>query len=243
MFLNCLTAMVLFYIAHWRTYITGTLKFGQFDVTEAQCCIIAIHLISFLFGVEAWQTSVLGVQLWFLMASFSICTAIIVLLNFCRVFSQGGSGKNGSTVAGTSLLSPVLPFLLVIIPCYIISEKSRSGLFVDHPVLYMMTFGLLAAKVSCRLVVAHMSKSKMDMVDSGLSGPFILFLNQYFNEFIPEYYVLWIAFFWCTFDLVWYCSTVCLEICDHLNIMLFRIPYPPKTIKAETVRRAELKRN
>lgn len=227
---------VLFYIAHWRTYITGTLCFGKFDVTEAQICIIFIHLFSFLFGMEAWQTSVLGVQLWFLMASFSLCTAFIVLLNFCRVFSQGGSGKNGSTVAGTSILSPVLPFLLVIIPCFIISEKSRSGIYTDHPVLYMLTFGLLAAKVSCRLVVAHMSKSELGYLDSGLFGALILFLNQYFNEFFSEYFVLWVAFFWVTFDLVWYCSNVCLEMCDFLQIQLFRIPFPPpKTIKSANV--------
>lgn len=229
--------MVLFYIAHWQTYISGTLKFGKFDVTEAQMCIIMIHTISFLFGVDFWNIQLFGIQLWFLIASFSLCTATVVLLTFCRVFSKGGSGKNGSTVAGTSILSPILPFLLVIIPAFIISEKSRSGLFPNHPVLYMLTFGLLSAKVSCRLVVAHMSKSEMKYFDSGLMGSLILFLNQYFNEFISEYYVLWAAFIWCSFDLCWYCAHVCLEMCDHLNIQLFRIPYPPKVTKAASARK------
>lgn len=229
--------MVLFYIAHWQTYITGTLKFGRFDVTEAQMCIMMIHVFSFLFGVDAWQSKVLGMQLWFIMATFSLVTATFVLINFCRVFSKGGSGKNGSTVAGTSILSPILPFLLVVIPAFVISEKSRSELFLNHPVLYLLTFGLLAAKVSCRLVVAHMSKSEMNYFDSGLMGPLILFLNQYFNEFISEYYVLWVAFMWVTFDLCWYSVHVCLEMCDHLNIQLFRIPYPPKVSKASNVSR------
>ena len=139
--------------------------------------------------------------------------------------------------AGTSIISPILPFLLVIIPAFIISEKSRSGLYYHHPVLYLLTFGLLAAKVSCRLVVAHMSKSEMNYFDSGLIGPLILFLNQYFNEFIGEYYVLWIAHLWVTFDLCWYCINVCLEMCDHLNIQLFRIPYPPKITKATATRK------
>lgn len=30
---------------------------------------------------------------------------------------------------------------------------------------------------------------------------------------------------WVTLDFFKYCSQVCLEICDHLKIMLFRIPY------------------
>lgn len=237
MYLNCSCAVVLFYVAHWQTYITGTLRFGKFDVTEAQVCIMMIHIVSFFFGVDAWTTQLLGVPLWFLMASFSLCTATFVLINFCRIFSKGGTGKNGSTVAGTSIISPILPFLLVIIPAFIISEKSKSGLYLNHPVLYMLTFGLLAAKVSCRLVVAHMSKSEMNYFDSGLTGPAILFLNQYFNEFFTEYWVLWLAFIWCTFDLCWYCAHVCLEICDHLNIQLFRIPYPPKVTKATNIRK------
>lgn len=237
MFINCITAVVLFYVAHWQTYITGTLRFGKFDVTEAQVCIMIIHMISFLFGVGVWSSTIMGVQLWFLMASFSFITASCVLINFCRTFSKGGIGKNGSTVAGTSIISPILPFLLVVIPAFIISEKSRSGLYLSHPVLYMLTFGLLSAKVSCRLVVAHMSKAEMNYFDSGLMGPLILFLNQYFNEFISEYFVLWVAFLWCLFDLCWYCSTVCLEMCDHLNIQLFRIPYPPKVTKAASMKK------
>lgn len=238
MFLNCATAIILFYVAHWQTYITGTLRFGKFDVTEAQVCIMGIHVFSFMFGVDAWRMKVLGsIEVWFLMASFSLCTAFLVLVNFCRVFTKGGIGKNGSTVAGTSILSPILPFLFVIIPAFIISEKSKSGLYLNHPVLYMLTFGLLAAKVSCRLVVAHMSKSEMSYFDSGLMGPTILFLNQYFNEFFSEYYVLWVAFFWCSFDLSWYSMKVCLEMCDHMNIQLFRIPYPPKVTKPANARK------
>lgn len=185
---------------------TGCLRFGRFDVTEAQLCIIAIHLVSYFLGPQAWHMRILGgVQVWFLMATFSFCTASIVLVNFAQTVRKGGIGKNGSTVAGTSIISPILPFLLVIIPAFIIAEKSGSELYLNHPVLYLLTFGVLSAKVSCRLVVAHMSKSEMNLLDPGLYGPLILFLNQYFNEFINEYYVLWLAFLWCTYDLVGYC--------------------------------------
>lgn len=94
-----------------------------------------------------------------------------------------------------------------------------------------------------------MTKSEMEYFDWGLFGPLFLFLNQYFNNFFSEYLVLWFAMIWCTFDLCRYCSQVsippppsknvllknklfkvCLEICDHLHINLFRIPYPPKPV-------------
>lgn len=101
------------------------------------------------------------------------------------------------------------------------------------------------------LKVAHMTKSEMEYLDWGLIGPMCLFLNQYFNNFLPEYLVLWFCLIWCTIDLGRYCSQVslglnqskslyflkcftlqkvCLEICDHLNIHLFKIPYPPKPL-------------
>jgi len=42
--------------------------------------------------------------------------------------------------------------------------------------------------------VAHMTKSEIEILDSILVGPTMLFLNQYFNTFLNEYYVLWAAF-------------------------------------------------
>lgn len=44
----------------------------------------------------------------------------------------------------------------------------------------------------------------MDYMDWSLLGPAMLFLNQYFNTFIPEYYVLWICLV-NNYFLVFYC--------------------------------------
>lgn len=38
-----------------------------------------------------------------------------------------------------------------------------------------------------------MTKSEMDYTDWSLLGPTMLFLNQYFNNFVKEYYVLWLC--------------------------------------------------
>lgn len=93
--------------------------------------------------------------------------------------------------------------------------------------------------------VAHMTKSEMEYTDWSLMGPAMLFLNQYFNNFIKEHYILWLCmvsgsillnqiFFndlfvqvWVSFDLLRYCSQICQEICEYLRIELFRIPYHP----------------
>ncbi|XP_040162224.1 cholinephosphotransferase 1 isoform X3 [Anopheles arabiensis] len=231
MFFQCFCAMTLFYCAHWQTYVSGTLRFGRIDVTEAQCTIIGIHMISAIFGPSIWMTKIFGqFELWSTMAVMTILCGGWSLLEFFSVIRAGGVGKNGSTVAGTSVLSPIIPFLFVVVPAYVISQKSTDQIYENHPALYIMAFGMITAKVTNRLVVAHMTKSEMEYLDWGLIGPLCLFLNQYFNSFLPEYYVLWFCLLWCTVDLIRYCGQVCLEICDYLKIELFRIPYPPKPV-------------
>lgn len=38
-----------------------------------------------------------------------------------------------------------------------------------------------------------MTKSELHLPDTAFIGPSLLFLNQYFNNFIDEHIVLWIA--------------------------------------------------
>nr|XP_040239858.2 cholinephosphotransferase 1 isoform X2 [Anopheles coluzzii] len=232
MFFQCFCAMTLFYCAHWQTYVSGTLRFGRIDVTEAQCTIIGIHMISAIFGPSIWMTKMplLGGSWNYAVCAIFTFGFVQVFTTFCQSFRAGGVGKNGSTVAGTSVLSPIIPFLFVVVPAYVISQKSTDQIYENHPALYIMAFGMITAKVTNRLVVAHMTKSEMEYLDWGLIGPLCLFLNQYFNSFLPEYYVLWFCLLWCTVDLIRYCGQVCLEICDYLKIELFRIPYPPKPV-------------
>ncbi|XP_050300418.1 cholinephosphotransferase 1 isoform X2 [Anthonomus grandis grandis] len=256
MFFQCFCAMTLFYCAHWQTYVSGTLRFGKVDVTEAQITIMTILLVSAIFGPSIWSIKIFSesIQLWmsipfstFIVGSYALYQSLVVIFT-------GGAGKNGSTVAvslttevkfegcqacrscgGTSVLSPVIPILLVVLPAFIIYKKSEQLIYQSHPVLYIFTFGLVAAKVTNRLVVAHMTKSEMEMWDYSLVGPAMLFFNQYFNTFINEYVVLWLALVWVTLDLLIYCYRVCHEICAYLRVELFRIPYPggPQKVYAE----------
>ncbi|XP_077289829.1 choline/ethanolaminephosphotransferase 1 bbc isoform X2 [Arctopsyche grandis] len=279
MFFQCFCAMTLFYCAHWQTYVSGTLKFGKVDVTEAQFAIIAIQMVSAIFGSNIWLTSLTkSIELRYLLGlmtvicssyslfsifsvilrggvgkngstvaipvlqipmTYSVCLVFFtgylqVFIGFCQSFREGGIGKNGSTVAGTSVLSPVIPFSMVIVPAFIIYQKSESLVYENHPCLYIIAFGMVAAKVTNRLVVSHMTKSEMEYFDWSLMGPAMLFLNQYFNNAIPEYYVLWMCLIWVAVDLIRYSCQICLEICEYLKIKLFHIPYPPPMIKNNT---------
>ncbi|CAG9822392.1 unnamed protein product [Phaedon cochleariae] len=219
MFFQCFCAITLFYCAHWQTYVSGTLRFGKIDVTEAQFTIMGILLLSTIFGPSMWSMKLLPMAV-------ACGVAVLLAQASISIIFTGGVGKNGSTVAGTSVLSPIIPFTLVLVPAFIIYKKSTQDIYQNHPALYILSFGLVAAKVTNRLVVAHMTKSEMEYIDWSLMGPAMLFLNQYFNTFINEYYILWLCLIWVAIDLVRYCYQVCEEICDYLHIDLFRIPYP-----------------
>lgn len=225
MFFQCFAAITLFYCAHWQTYVSGTLRFGKFDVTEAQFTVILIHLISAAFGPTIWSVRIPGVylEIKFVPIFIGIIAASVTLYSHFTVIFTGGVGKNGSTVAGTSILSPFIPMGLVIVPSFIIYQKSTMSIYEDHPCLYILAFGMVAAKVTNRLVIAHMTKSEIDYLDSVLIGPGMLFLNQYFNTFINEYIVLWLCLIYSTADLLHHCIIVCNQICTHLHIHLFTI--------------------
>ncbi|KAG8261493.1 hypothetical protein J6590_070898 [Homalodisca vitripennis] len=102
MFFQCFCALTLFYCAHWQTYVSGMLRFGRVDVTEAQFTIMFIHLISAAFGSEVWSNKV-GfldfVELRFGMVLMTIVCGSVSLFNIFTVIFTGGVGKNGSTVA------------------------------------------------------------------------------------------------------------------------------------------------
>ena len=54
---------------------------------------------------------------------------------------------------GTSVLSPIIPFSFVVVPAFIIYRKSAEHVYENHPALYILAFGMVAAKVTNRLVV------------------------------------------------------------------------------------------
>ncbi|XP_068275366.1 choline/ethanolaminephosphotransferase 1 isoform X1 [Nyctibius grandis] len=241
MFFCCFAGTFMFYCAHWQTYVSGTLRFGIFDVTESVLCTVAIQLLTGTLGPWFWNYTfcihltsgetcsvtskipILNIQVKIFPALCTVAGTIFSCTNYFGVIFTGGVGKNGSTIAGTSVLSPFLHIGSVIVLAAMIYKKSAVQLFERHPCLYILTFGFVSAKITNKLVVAHMTKSEMHLHDTAFIGPALLFLDQYFNSFIDEYIVLWIALIFSLFDLLRYCVSVCNQIAAHLHIHVFRI--------------------
>ena len=54
---------------------------------------------------------------------------------------------------GSSTVFPLIPLGIVVAVAVVVAYKSPSNLYGNHPVLYLIAFGLLTAKITNRLVV------------------------------------------------------------------------------------------
>lgn len=227
MFVAFFIILMSYYCAHWQTYVTGRLRFGYIEVTESQISLIVGDLVCFLFQNDFWNhkigTAEVQVSLRMIVLAFALLACLRSSMDNIGVISNGGAGIHGSSIANSSIVSPLFQYVLIVLMAYTISQKSNSRLYENYTILYLFTFGLVWVKYTDFLIVATMSRSRIFMIDTILTGPCLLLLNQYLGYVISEYIVLYIACVFCTIDLARYNIRVCNEICDHLNINCFSI--------------------
>ena len=220
-----LITYMTFYFGHWCTYVTGILQFGKIDVTEVQLITIAIFVVSWLFGPAVWSAPIpaIGYPLHIIPVLGCIGGSVGAMMRFMIIILRGGAGENGATVADTSVLSPGLNIGVIVAGALSIASQSKTALCESHPVLYLMFIGIIFAKVTNRLVVAHMSRSELHFFDTSLFGMAVLFLNQYFGFYLNEYFLLVVCFIYSAADLLQYLSYTYKQIARHLNIYIFTI--------------------
>ncbi|PIK33476.1 putative cholinephosphotransferase 1, partial [Apostichopus japonicus] len=146
----------------------------------------------------------------------------IYFISTLQVILKGGIGRAGSTVANTRVIAPIFHIGSVILLAFLIAWVKNGGL-PEEPNIYILAFGMLSAKITNKLVVAHMTKSSMDLWDVAFLGPGFLLLDQYLDSFFPEKYILYLFLIWNTLDLIRYSTSICNQICKHLNIYCFDI--------------------
>ncbi|KAI6214720.1 hypothetical protein M3Y94_00302000 [Aphelenchoides besseyi] len=220
-FTTVVISVVMFYCAHWSTYCTGFLKFSRFDVTEAQLVVIVILLLTAFFGPGIWNITVFTINLKFIFIAGSLLGLLNQFGSYMKSIFSEGSGKNGSTVADTSILYPLFPLLAVCLPFSMIYSKSMSGVYDKNITMFCLCFAAVGAKATNRLVIAHMSRSELNIWDWILLSPLLMIINQYYDFYFDEYRVLVIATIYAYVSLLIFCVHVCRQFCDYLDIYCF----------------------
>lgn len=236
----CLIFFILtnttFYIAHWSTYLVGKLQFGYFDVTEAQWLAILMFTGNFLLnGSYFWDYLIFGVF------PLRFIVYVSTLLFTCRIIKEhierlilGGAGPNGSTISGTSVLSPLQPLLILYFLVMTIYQQNPA-FFAENPVLVLLFFGCNFSKMSNNIIIAHMCKTELPAFDSCFYGLMVfslkLVLNPYFpvisssGSILSDYNCLILCLIYSIGNLLTYMYHIYNEIANYFKIDIFRIPY------------------
>ncbi|CAF1047269.1 unnamed protein product [Adineta ricciae] len=100
MFWCCMFSYIIFYCAHWQTYVTGKLRFASFDCTEAQFFFLFICMVTAIWP-PVWTKSIpiIHIELRVLAALAMIISGLCNAMNNIHTISKGGCGRHYSTIA------------------------------------------------------------------------------------------------------------------------------------------------
>lgn len=225
----CYLALILFYLSHWQTYVTGRMRFGRIDATEAQITMMLIMVFTATVGTGFWGTKLLG----FLPLRYCplVFGTICALWSFPPILNKilfEGTGRNGSTVAGTSVITPIIPLLFVLVPAGYLASYSIENVLENNPLRFIMTFGLIGSKITNKLIVAQMTKSELPYLDCIFLGPLLMYANQTKGPFISEGILLSLILLFAIVDYALYCQRICQDICESTGWKVFKIKPNPQ---------------
>ena len=155
--------------------------------------VLSFLFITCIFGSCTWAIHLFGLSFKLLVVGGCTILCVIQILGYVKVIFCEGSGKNVSTVADTSVLSPLFPLLGVVVPFCMIYSKSTTGIYDANISLFCLCFGAVAAKTANRLIIAHMSRWELGLWDWIYVSPLVMMLNQYYDYYFDEYKLLIIA--------------------------------------------------
>ncbi|XP_052244578.1 choline/ethanolaminephosphotransferase 1-like isoform X2 [Dreissena polymorpha] len=154
-----------FYMAHWQTYVTGTLKFGMIDVTEGQFTVIFIYTICAISpGFFDNTLPVVGVPLRYLCALGSWLPSMYFIFKTSQLILQGGVGKNKSTVAVAHMTKSEMHLLdwSLLGPMMLFMNQYFNSKFNEYILLWIVFIYSLQNWLTynynvCREICAHLN--------------------------------------------------------------------------------------
>ena len=63
---------------------------------------------------------------------------------------------------GTSVLSPAIPAALVFLPGIVLAVFSKEHIYQENPIIFILTFGLMFAKITNKLIVSACQLNKRE---------------------------------------------------------------------------------
>uniref|UniRef100_M4BV39 Aminoalcoholphosphotransferase n=1 Tax=Hyaloperonospora arabidopsidis (strain Emoy2) TaxID=559515 RepID=M4BV39_HYAAE len=234
---------ITFYLAQWQEYHTGVMNCGNgfFGVTEGQLTLVAVHLAAAFFGAGFWTAELSFVPtISVTMTQVLLCALVAsnVLLAYGNVSSvlwaaadtiprEELGNKHISKPIALVQLVPI-GILLVLGSLWICGPDAEN--YENYPVLFLFPIGIGYVFLSTRMIMSHMCKIPFTPQLRVIIPFGFVILNAYgtaagilSKPLIPtivssSLYVVFIVLVYLQFIV-----GVVKDICDFLNIFLFKI--------------------
>ncbi|CAF1320244.1 unnamed protein product [Adineta ricciae] len=204
MFWSCMCSYLAFYCAHWQTYVSGKLRFGKLDCTEAEIAFIIVHLITAI-SPSFWSYTIpaINVELRTIAGLLILGSSSWSAANNIYITLSSGIFEK-RTPSGTNILVPFWPLCFFVLLALAAAVCSKTHALNSHTSLFLVCYGFIFSKMTNRLIVAHMSKSPFSIWDSIFIGAIAFCINQSFNCCIGEHIFLWGCLIFNLYDLLHY---------------------------------------
>ncbi|XP_065884402.1 choline/ethanolaminephosphotransferase 1-like isoform X2 [Dysidea avara] len=214
----------VFYCCHWQCHSIERMRVRWIDVTEAQLLIMAVHMITFLGGVDTWRMMIFGkFELRNLLLTAVSLSGMINICQCLVAIMTDGRKIKGNNI---TILYPAIPLAAVLIGGF--SYSCWSQFNESNVLLYVMVFGVPLVKLTITLIVSCITETLMPPFDLTMLAPLVAFSNIYFNFLLSEYLLFALLSVFTLVDLLFSYTFYCREISGHLNLAVFSLPKPSK---------------
>lgn len=231
MFCFFMASVIAFYTMHWQDHVTHIMIFGKMDVSEAQCAVIMIHLLTTVFGPSMWRTELLfGIELRMVIGFCCLSSLCMTILSNIG-YILGNKTPLDDIVKiprkmTPQIWNPVFPLVALTVLALL---AYSDGLFDPTPCIFVTAFGFAYAKLTVKLVIANVTQADMDIWDGCIFASLLLCMNNYLPEscMIPPSTALLCGLVYNLMDVARYFTYISWDMREALDVWIFGLKYPP----------------
>ncbi|CAH0403053.1 unnamed protein product [Chilo suppressalis] len=222
-FLLVMSVSLNFYVSHCEKYNTGTLYLPWgYDISMWVSSLL--FLMPGLYGPRVYHTYLFGYKfvnlLEIVVHATGLFTTLPITIYNIYIAKRNRTILNKSVIG---MVRPVWSMLLMNAAILVWVIKSPNNILEYDPKAFILVYGTFFSNISCRLIVAEMSKQRCDVI-TWMCWPLLAGVSV--SLYLPhlEIAVLYIIFVLSLAAHIHYGVCVVRQMCRHFKIQCFTVP-------------------
>ncbi|KAJ8710837.1 hypothetical protein PYW08_009352 [Mythimna loreyi] len=222
-----ISVVMNFYVSHCEKYNTGTLYLPwSYDLSMWVCPIL--FLVAGVYGPACYKQYVFGdvtfaqaLEVVIHVMGFITTYPVSIYNVYLSYRSPGRTSKKYPILEATK---PIWSMLVMTAAVIFWAVKSPNNILEQHPRAFILMYGTLFSNISCRLIIAEMSHRRCELL-SWMTWPLLKGIMISLQLPQLESLTLHILLILFVVSHVHYGVCVVRQICAHLKISCFTVPY------------------